>query len=395
MVKFLYDVITQKLLILWNWKYFITFTISISCLVTFLISLNLNHNFKAKSTIISISAQNSDLNQLSNFNNKEIAKALGTKLFGVANTNEDIILGILNSNNFKEIIILELNLIQYYNVTNLSEAIRELNNDLDSTPNEFGMIEISFLNSNPEMGARILIVIIEKLDSIYSVYQKNLAMNSRNLLEREIKRISNELREAENSLVKFQGQHEMNDFQFQLKQYLAVLTRLESEILNSEIQSKKIKENYGDSSFYYHLSQEKIGYLKDQLIQHSRNRVSIIWNPNVFSPALFNQYNSLKRNITLKWEIYKFLYPLYEALKLRENLNVSSIMVLDAATPTLKSETSLQEFIIIAGFCISLFLTLITVFRGNSVLMNNYQKNHFDLLEIKFFNSLVKTFRIS
>lgn len=394
MNKFFYHVIIENLLVILKWRYLIITAVFLSCLSGLLISRNLNHKFKSKSVIVSLSANNDDLYQFSRFNNNAIARALGSKLFGIAKTNEDVIFGILNSSNFKAIIIKEYSLTQYYKVSNLEEAISKFENDFTYSPNEFGMVEISLLHNDRLLSSKILNFAIDKLDSIFSKYQIGIVKSSRIFLEKKVRSNFVELLVAEDSLAKFQVKYGIYDLPFQLKLSLGVLSDLESKILKSEIDNAMIKTNYGYDSYNYYLSNKRLFFLKNKLVEHSRDNEYIIGNQYLFSPKVHIKFNSLKRFFSLKEKIYKSLLPMYEVFKLRENMDIPTILVVDKALPPFAHEHPREEFIFISSFCISLFSSLIFVFRGNRILINADQTNLVDSFEFKFFDKLRKIFRV-
>lgn len=386
--------IIENLLVLWKWRYFIISLTIFSCLSAILIAYNIPSEFKSKSVILSISSKANEFNQLSSFNNSAIARALGSKLFGVAKTNEDIILGILKSNYFKKIIIDHFNLNKYYKCKNIEGTIRKFENDLSVTPNEFGMIEISILNRDPSVAAEVLNFTIAKLDSIFSNYQLKLIKNSRIFLEKKVNEGMIELLAAEDSLANFQLKFGVFDLPIQVKLALEILSQFESQYLNLEIENEILKRSYGLDSYKYQLSSERLSYFKEVLIDFSHNIESNVLNPFIFLPEVYLNFYSLKRSIKNREAIYKSLVPLHEAFKLRENTNVPTIMVLDTAVPSSSHELPRRSFIIISGFFISFFLSLVLVIRGNNILKETEHKNYVDITELAFFNKLKRIFKV-
>lgn len=386
--------IIENLLVLWKWRYFIISLTIFSCLSAILIAYNIPSEFKSKSVILSISSKANEFNQLSSFNNSAIARALGSKLFGVAKTNEDIILGILKSNYFKKIIIDHFNLNKYYKCKNIEGTIRKFENDLSVTPNEFGMIEISILNRDPSVAAEVLNFTIAKLDSIFSNYQLKLIKNSRIFLEKKVNEGMIELLAAEDSLANFQLKFGVFDLPIQVKLALEILSQFESQYLNLEIENEILKRSYGLDSYKYQLSSERLSYFKEVLIDFSHNIESNVLNPFIFLPEVYLNFYSLKRSIKNREAIYKSLVPLHEAFKLRENTNVPTIMVLDTAVPSSSHELPRRSFIIISGFFISFFLSLVLVICGNNILKETEHKNYVDITELAFFNKLKRIFKV-
>jgi tyrosine-protein kinase Etk/Wzc len=380
--------------VLWKWRYFVISITFIPFFIAILIAYSIKPEFKSKTVIVSISSNINELNQFTSLKKSAIARALGSKLFGVGKTNEDVILGLLKSNSLRKEIIQRFTLTRYYETTNIEETIRKFGNDLSFTPNEYGMIEISVLNHDPEIAAEILNFTIEKLDNLFTDYQLTLFKSSRLFLEKRFNETKIRLSSSEDSLANFQLKYEVYDVPVQMEFMLAILSRLQSQYLNLEVENEILKNNVGLDSYQYQLSNARLKYFKEVLSNFSHKIESNVLNPHIFSPEVNLRYYSLKRNIRINEAIYKSLLSLFEAFKIRENSNVPTIMVLDEAVPPSHNELPRRSFIVISGFFIPLFCSLVLVFRGNNVLSEMERRNHLDIAEFIFFNRIKKIFKV-
>jgi capsule polysaccharide export protein KpsE/RkpR len=386
--------IIEIIFVLWKWRYFVISMTFIPFFIAILIAYSIQTECKSKTVIVSISSNINELNQFTSLKKNAIARALGSKLFGIGKTNDDVILGLLKSNNLKKEIIHRFTLTEYYETANIEETIRKFGNDFSFTPNEYGMIEISVLNRDPEVAAEILKFTIEKLDSLFEDYQLQLFKNSRSFLEKRFNETKIKLSSTENSLVNFQMKHGVYDVPVQMEFMLGILLQLQSQFLNLEVENEILKNNVGLDSYKYQLSNARMKNFKEVLQNYSEKIESNVLNPHIFSPDVYLKYFSLKRKIKVNEVIYKSLLSLFEAFKIRENSNVPTIMVLDEAVPPSNNELPRRSFIVISGFFIPLFFNLVLVFRGNNVLSEMERRNHLDFTEFIFFKRIQKIFKV-
>ena len=157
--------------ILLKWKKFLIINLFVISLITVIITLIMDNQYKSSGTVI-ITSGSSDLglsNMLSDV----------TSLLGVAKPSagsEEYLLGILGSRELKVDLINKFNLADYYDITKyrIDKTIKRLETEYFFEINENGMIDISFIHKDPKISKEIVEYIIERM-SCLSIFSRTHA----------------------------------------------------------------------------------------------------------------------------------------------------------------------------------------------------------------------------
>ena len=333
----------------------------ITAVLSIIVSLLLPKWYRATATIMPPQAT-SQLNTISSLvSNLGVG---GVELFGGASGESLTYIAILQSKTVFNKIIQKFNLIKIYNVKNLEEARRKLRENSEIKIDDEGTISISILEKNRQLAADIANAFCAYLDSVHVKLNVEKARNNRIFLEKRLNQENKVLNEAEEKLKDFQEKYNAVELTEQTKAEIGIIADLQSRIYETEIELK-IKENAlsprHPELIKLRLQLKEMKNKLDQLARKSQiSNSSDLFIPMVQLPDLGLQYARLLRDVKVHGKISLFLMQQYEQAKFEEAKKVSSIQILDAATPPIrKAKPKRAVFVLIITLSISFFYWLI------------------------------------
>lgn len=217
---------TNFVLFLFKWWKPLIIVAVISILASFVFSLPYFITPKFKSTVI-----------LFPTSTNSISKALLSENYG---PDQDILefgeeeqaeqlLQILHSNMIQDKVIEKYNLMDHYDIDTTSKfkrtsLYREYESNVHFRRTEFMAVEISVLDTDPQMAADIANDIAELLDSTKNHMQKERAIKAFEIVEKEYFKLRDEVRQMEDSLTTLRG-YGVHDYESQsemINQQLAI-----------------------------------------------------------------------------------------------------------------------------------------------------------------------------
>ncbi len=106
-------------------------------------------------------------------------------------------------------VINKFHLMKYYGIddNNMDKAIKAFRDDISADPNEYGMIDFSIINKNPKISAEIANYLVDLVDSLNIKFNIERARNNRVFIEKRYVQNVRDLKNAEDSLFKFQRKY--------------------------------------------------------------------------------------------------------------------------------------------------------------------------------------------
>lgn len=355
---------SDYLYILYKWKKFLFINLLIVGLITTGLVFLIPNQYKATATIMIPPDNQMGLGGLSSLlGGKSSIASMGSKLFGVSNTSEDLVLGILNSRMALEKVINKFNLTEYYEIedNNFDKVLKAFRNDLYSNPNEYGMIEFSVINKEPIQSAKIANYLVSLVDSINIELNIQRAKNNRIFIEKRYLQNVFDLRSAEDSLYKFQKKYGIVAVPEQLEVTVKAAAEIESELMKKEMESFFILQGYGESSPQYQGIKSEIKLLKDK-VQEIKNSSNLSASSNILfpfknMPDIAIQYLRAYREVEIQQSILEIIMPMYEQAKVEEQKSIPTLMIIDKAViPQLKDSPKRSLIILGILFLTSFFL---------------------------------------
>jgi len=392
---------SDYLFVLYKWRKFILIFLLLMTGLGLALSFVITNKYKSTAVVMIPPENSMGLGGLASLvSGKSSATSIGSKLLGIGNSSEDMLLGILSSRSTLTNVIRKFNLINYYEITdnNIDKCIKVFVGDLMFGPNEYSMIEISVINENPKTSADIANYFVTILDSINIRLNLEQATNSRKFIEKRYFQNLQDLRNAEDSLYKFQKKYGIVAVPEQLEVTIKAAAEIEAQLMKKEMESFFVLQSYGENSPQYQGIQAEVNLLKAK-VQELKNSTNLSASSNILfpfknMPDISIQYLRIFREVEIQQTILEVVLPLYEQAKVEEQKSMPTIMVLDKAIPPQLKDSPKRSFIILSVFFFTLFVLIVIVFRGEKVLNIYVQSNPIDKMEYSFFRIISRFFKV-
>lgn len=393
--------LSDYIYVLYKWKKFIIINLFIVGAIASIIILLVPNEYKATSTIMIPPENQSSLGGLTSLlGSKSSIAAMGSRLFGVSNTSEDVLLGILNSRSALTDVINKFNLMDYYDIddNNMDKALKAFRKDITADPNEYGMIDFSIVNKDPKVSARIANYLVELVDSLNIKFNIQRARNNRKFIEKRYNQNVDDLKNAEEALYKFQKKYGIVAVPEQLEVTVKAAAEIEAQLTQKEMQAFFIKQQYGESSPQYHGVLAEINLLKAkvQQLKSSPNlsSVSNILYPFKEMPDIAIQYLRNYREVKIQQEIQELVLPMYEQAKVEEQKSIPTVMVIDKAVPPQLKDSPKRTVIVLGILFLFSFILIPFVFIAEKGITREQFENPLQAKESKFFKKIIKIYRM-
>lgn len=358
---------SDYLFILYKWRKFIFINLLLVTVILTIIAFLIPKQYKATVTIMIPPDTPGGFGGITSLlGGKSSLSAMGSRIFGLSSTSEDVLLGILNSRTALEKVINKYKLKDYYEVDddNFDEVLKKFKGDFSALPNEYGMIDISIINKDPKLSADIANYLSFLVDSLNIVYSIERAKNNRLFIEQRYLKNISDLRNAEDSLYKFQKYFGIVAVPEQLEVTIKAAAEVEAQLTKKEIESYFIKQQYGETSPQYLIAKQEMDLLKQRVKElKSSNELSKVSNvlfPFKTMPDISIQYLRLYRDVQIQQTILEYILPMYEQALVEEQKSTPTVMVIDKAVPP-QLKYSPKRSILIIGPLLLIFLFLIPI----------------------------------
>ena len=387
--------------VLYKWKRFLFINLIIVGLITTGLVFLIPNEYKATATIMIPPDNQMGLGGLSSLlGGKSSIASAGSRLFGMASTSEDMLLGILNSRTAVTDVINKFNLMEYYEIddNNMDKVIKAFRGDFSTDPNEFGMIDFSIVNKDPKVSAEIANYLVTLVDSMNIEFSIQRAKNNRIFIEKRYLQNVADLKKAEDSLYKFQKKYGIVAVPEQLEVTVKAAAEIESALMKKEMESFFVLQGYGENSPQYQGIKSEIKLLKDK-VQEIKNSPNLSATSNVLfpfkdMPNIAIQYLRTYREVEIQQSILEIVMPMYEQAKVEEQKSMPTIMLMDKATvPELKHSPK-RSVIILGVLFLVLFILVPFVFWGEKSAAREKFVNPLQEKEANFFKRILKIYRI-
>jgi len=394
-------IFSDYLYILYKWKRFFIINLTIVVVVTTVITFLIPQDYKATATIMIPPSDQMGLGGLTSLlGGKSSIASAGSKLFGVSNTSEDVLLGIINSRTALTKVINDFNLMKYYKIkeNNYDKCLKAFKNDISADPNEFGMIEFSIVNEDPNVSAKIANYLVSLVDSMNIVLNIERAKNNRLFVEKRYLQNVSDLKKAEDSLYKFQRKYGIVAVPEQLQVTVKAAAEIEVELTKKEMEAYFTLGQYGENSPQYKGVLAAVNLLKTK-VQELKNSTNLGSTSNIFfpfkeMPDIAIQYLRNYRAVEIQQTILEFVMPMYEQAKVEEQKSIPTVMVIDKAVPPQLKYSPKKAPIILGIFFLFTFFFIPFVFVGEKAINLEKYQNPLQLKEANFYKRIVKIYRM-
>jgi len=387
--------------VLYKWKRFLFINLVVAGLVTTGLVFLIPNEYKATATIMIPPDNQMGLGGLTSLlGGKSSIASAGSRLFGMSNTSEDMLLGILNSRTALVDVINRFNLMEYYEIddNNMDKVIKAFRNDISTDPNELGMIDFSIINKDPNVSAKMANYLVTLVDSMNIEFSIQRARNNRIFIEKRYLQNVADLKKAEDSLYKFQKKYGIVAVPEQLEVTVKAAAEIESELMKKEMESFFVLQGYGENSPQYQGIQMEINMLKKK-VQELKNSPNLGATSNILfpfkeMPNIAIQYLRTFREVEIQQSILEIVMPMYEQAKVEEQKSMPTIMLMDeAVAPELKYSPK-RSVIILGVLFLVLFFLMPFIFWGEKAVRRDKYQNPLQEKEANFFSRILKIYRM-
>jgi len=387
--------------ILYKWKKFLFINLFLIGLITTGITFLISNQYKATATIMIPPDTQSAFGGLTSLlGGKSSIAAAGSKIFGVSNTSEDVLLGIINSRTALVNVIKKFHLMEYYEIDdhNMDKVLKVFRSDIMADPNEYGMIEFSIVNKDPQTSARIANYLVTLVDSLNIKFNIQRAQANRIFIEKRYLQNIRDLRSAEESLYKFQKKYGIVAVPEQLEVTVKAAAEIESQLIKKEMESFFIKQQYGENSPQYGGSLAEINLLKKK-VQELKNSTNLSSTSNVLfpfkeMPNIAIEYLRNYREVEIQQSILEIVMPMYEQAKVEEQKSMPTVMVIDKAFPPQLKDSPKRSAILIGILFLFSFFFIPFVFVAEKAVNREGFQNPLQIKGANFSKKIVKIYKL-
>jgi len=389
---------SDYLSILFKWKKFFLIVFILIEIITAGVTLLIPNKYKATTTFMIPAAKDFGLGGLSGLlSGESSALAIGTRLLGVTNTNEDMIIGFLKSKTVIDKIAKKYDLYNYYDVKDsvYEDLVKRFNSDLDFDTDEYGFVEVSVVNKDPEVAAKISRDFVRLADSLNVYFNLVQAKNFREFVEKRYSETLSNLKTAEENYYKFQKKYGVYDIPQQVKALIDASSQLEAQIVQQKLLVAGIKHKLGTHSPQYIDMVNQLNELKAQLrkIYNGKSEDDFLIAIHKI-PDLQLKYIRLYRDLEIQNKTLEFIYPIVEQARIDEKKNMPTILVIDRAFVPGKKYSPKRSFIV-AGIGFFVFWILIAmILMGERILNTEEPRNIIEEKEKRFYQKLASIFKV-
>jgi capsule polysaccharide export protein KpsE/RkpR len=359
------------------------------------------NTFKSTAVVMIAPESSSGLSGLTSLlSGKSSGSSISSRLLGGSSASEDMIFGILNSRTALADVLNKFNLIQYYEIDNqnLDKALKAFTNDLSFDLTENNFIQINVVNKYPEKCADIANYFIVILDSLNNKINSEAARNNRKFIETRYLKNLKDLKNAEDSLFRFQKKYGVIAVPEQFELLYKASAEIEAQSFQKQILADLMLQEFGENSPQYQTVLSELNILNKK-IEELKQSPNVSKNSNIFLP--FNKlpkismnFSQIYREVEIQNKILEVILPMYEQAKIEEVKNIPSVIVIDKAIqPQIKYRPQ-RSFIVLSAIFLCLFISIPFVFRMHTIITKNSLNNPLEEKELKIYNRIKKIYKI-
>ena len=354
----------------WKRKFFIIVNVFIFSVLAAVVSLIMPKTFKADTSIL-LSTTQSGFNLLSSL------ESLPIDYFNIGGESPEILtyLAILKSRTVRENVVNKLNLIEYFDADNMSEAIISLADIVGIEVEEEGTIRVSaktvtgWLAGDADeqrvkkLAADIANQFVYELDLVHKNLKSESARNNRVFIEKRYEKTLEELHRSEERLKEFQEKYSTISLPEQIQAAIEIAAQLKGEILAKEVELEVLNSSMNQESFKIIVIKKELEELKYQLNRMENSGALEATTDRLFPafakiPDLGMQSLRLQRDVTVQNTLFTFLTQQYEEAKIQEAKDTPTVQMLDKAVPPVKRSSPKRAVMVLTT---ALSITILSI----------------------------------
>jgi tyrosine-protein kinase Etk/Wzc len=291
-------------------------------------------------------------------------------------SNRDIFVAILKSRTMAQDLVERFHLKEYYKAKYTDDAIKGLQGATDILVSKEGVISISVEDKDPKLAADIANAYVTNLDRLFAKLGTTDASRQRAFIAERLDKTEKALRQAEETLRRFQESNKAIVVQEQAKGALEEAAKVKGQIVAAEAQMEFLRSFSTESNPQVVAQRRQIDELKRHLAQmqygagmelppespnpgQPRREFQV---PFTKVPELGMELIRLTREVKVQETVYSLLTAQFEQAKINEARDTPTVQFLDKALPAeRKSKPTTRVNMAIAG-ALSLFVGIFLAF---------------------------------
>ena len=348
--------------VLVKWRKFILITFLIFVAVAVVVALVLPVKYTSTATILPPEGQSgSDLGFLSMLTDLPVNLP---SLPGMV-TPADLYLAILRSRNVREAVIKRLDLMDYFHVSYMTDALQKLDNVTFFDKTEENIIVVQATERTPQFAQKIVQTFLEELDRVNRETRKTSAYHTREFLEKRLQEVEQQMRQAAQRIRDFQEKHKVINLEEQTKSAIEMAAQLQGQIALKEVQlhiAEKAMEPTHPEVRRLRYELEELRKQLDKIETGAGLSKDDYILPFSKVPDLGMQYVFLTKDLEVFKTVYKVLTQQYEQAKIQEKKDTPTLNILDQPSlPDRKSKPQRRLIVMVAAL-LSFVVSFLAVF---------------------------------
>lgn len=359
--------------LLWQRRVSVVASVAIVTTLVIILSLLMPISYQA-STVLMPPTQNSASGLLSSLTDSPLGGLLSQKTDATMN-----FIAILKSRSVMEAVIDEFDLVNFYDVENLEQAIWALSGNTIFLLEDEGTIRISCIVGtdwfHPDeqeeiakvMSAQMANFFVEQLDLVNKSLQTEQASFQRMFIEGRYNQNLEDLKQAEDSLKIFQEEQNMIALPEQTQASIEIAAMLKGQMLANDVQLGVMASTLNaDHPEIYKLKKENQA-LKSKLREmdlgfgKDRTRENNLFPAFADVPELGFQLMRLTREVEIQNTLFKFLTQQYEEAKIQEAKDTPTVQILDTAREPIQKYRPRRMLMVVGAFMLMWLMNFVYV----------------------------------
>jgi len=291
-------------------------------------------------------------------------------------TNRDAFVAILKSRTMAQELVNRFSLKEYYKAKYTEDTIKGLQGATDISVSKEGVISVKVEDKDPKLAADIANAYVTNLDRLFAKLGTTDASRQRAFITDRLEKTEKALRQAEDTLRRFQENNRAIVVQEQAKAGIEEAAKVKGAIVAAEAQLEFLRTYATDSNPQVVAQKRQLEEMKRQLAQmqyglgmelpsESRNPGQPrkeFHVPFAKMPELGMEFIRLMREVKVQETVFNLLTAQFEQAKINEARDMPTVQLLDKAVPAeRKSKPKTRQNMAIAG-TVSLFVGIFLAF---------------------------------
>ena len=273
--------------------------------------------------------------------------------------------GILESRTVADILIDRFDLMKLYKAKYRASVYNRLKGSTSiSIDRKNGIISISVEDEDPKRAAAMANAYVDALDQINRKVHISSGHRKRVFLEERLKKVKEDLAQAETRLKTFQERYKIIAIDEQARAAIQGAAKIKGEIIAAQTELEVLKQFGTEKQNEAIMLKSKIQELEKQLhkIEAGNPDKVDLYIPFKKMPSLALQLARLMREAKIQQEVFKLITTQYELAKIEEARDVNTIQVLDRAVPPDQKSSPKRRLTVMLSTLVAFFIAVFLAF---------------------------------